>query len=146
MATHPNIVEDEARIGELVRSAKRVAVLGIRSEAYADRPAHYVAKYIHDRGAEVIPVPVYEPKVEKILGAKVVRRLGEIPGAVDIVDVFRKSGDIPAHVADIKALKPRAVWFQLGIVNDEAARELAEAGILVVQDHCLKVEWGRHRY
>jgi predicted CoA-binding protein len=52
---------------------------------------------------------------------------------------------LPAHVAEIKALKPRAAWFQLGIVNEEAARELAEAGILVVQDHCLKVEWGRHR-
>jgi hypothetical protein len=145
MPTHPNILEDDARIGELVRSAKRVAVLGIRSEAHADRPAFYVAKTIHDRGAEVIPVPVHEPDVERILGAKVVRRLEDIEGEVDIVDVFRRPGDIPAHVADLKALKPRAVWFQLGIVNDEAARELAEAGILVVQDHCLKVEWGRYR-
>jgi predicted CoA-binding protein len=145
MARHPNILEDDARIGELVRSSKRVAVLGIRSEKYADRAAHYVAKYVHDRGAEVIPVPVYEPDAKEILGAKVVRHLSEIEGPVDIVDVFRKSSDIPAHVAEIKALKPRAAWFQLGIVNDEAARELAEAGILVVQDHCLKVEWGRHR-
>jgi len=145
MPTHPNILEDDARIGELVRSAKRVAVLGIRSEAYADRPAHYVARYIHDRGAEVIPVPVYEPEVRTILGAPVVRRLADVEGPVDIVDVFRKAQDIPAHVAEIKALKPRAAWFQLGIVNDEAARELAEAGILVVQDRCLKVEWGRHR-
>jgi predicted CoA-binding protein len=128
-----------------VRSAKRVAVLGIRSEAHADRPAHYVAKFIHDRGAEIVPVPVYEPEVERILGENVVRRLGEIEGAVDIVDVFRKASDIPAHVADLKALKPRAVWFQLGIANDAAARELAEAGILVVQDRCLKVEWGRFR-
>lgn len=143
--SHPNILEDDARIGELVRSSKRVAVLGIRSEAHADRPAHYVAKYIHDRGAEVIPVPVYDKDVETILGKPVVRRLADVQGPVDIVDVFRKPGDIPAHLAEIKALKPRAVWFQLGIVNDEAARELAEAGILVVQDHCLKVEWGRHR-
>ena len=145
MMTHPNILEDDARIGELVRSAKRVAVLGIRSEAHSDRPAFYVAKYIHDRGAEVIPVPVHEPDATTILGAPVVRRLGEVKGAVDIVDVFRRPGDIPPHVADLKALKPRAVWFQLGIVNDEAARELAEAGILVVQDRCLKVEWSRHR-
>lgn len=146
MPTHPNILEDEDRIAELVRSARRVAVLGIRSEAHADRPAFYVAKYIHDRGAEVIPVPVYEPNVSTILGAEVVRSLKDVKGPVDIVDVFRKPADIPGHVADLKALKPRAVWFQLGIVNDEAARELAEAGILVVQDHCLKVEWGRHRY
>ena len=61
MPTHPNILEDDTRIGELVRSTKRVAVLGIRSEAYADRPAFYVAKYIQDRGAEVVPVPVHEP-------------------------------------------------------------------------------------
>jgi hypothetical protein len=145
MATHPNIIDDDDRIAELVRSAKRVAVLGIRSEAHSDRPAFYVAKYIHDRGAEVIPVPVYEPDADTILGAKVVRRLGDIEGPVDIVDVFRKPADIPAHVAELKALKPRAVWFQAGIVHDEAARELADAGILVVQDHCLKVEWGRFR-
>lgn len=145
MPTHSNILEDDDRIAALVRSAKRVAVLGIRSEAHADRPAFYVAKYIQDRGAEIVPVPVYEADVPTILGEKVVRRLSDVEGPVDIVDVFRRPGDIPPHVADLKALKPRAVWFQLGIVNDEAARELAEAGILVVQDRCLKVEWGRFR-
>ena len=145
MPAHPNILEDSSRIAEVVRSAKRVAVLGIRSEAAADRPAHYVAKYIHDHGAEVIPVPVHEPDVKTILGQPVVRRLADVQGPVDIVDVFRRPADIPAHVADLKALKPKTVWFQLGIVNDEAARELAEAGIQVVQDHCLKVEWSKYR-
>ena len=145
MSTHPHILTDEARIGDLVRSAKRVAVLGIKTEAQADQPAFYVAKYVQDHGAEVIPVPVYYPDAREILGQKVYRRVADVPGPIDIVDVFRRPADIPAHLEDLKAAKPRAVWFQAGIRNDEAARQLAEAGILVVQDHCLKVEWARHR-
>jgi hypothetical protein len=64
---------------------------------------------------------------------------------VDLVDVFRKPKDIPAHLPDLLEKRPRAVWFQLGIRNDEAAETLARAGIQVVQDHCLKVEWSKHR-
>jgi predicted CoA-binding protein len=74
----------------------------------------------------------------------VYRKLADVPGPVDIVDVFRRPSDIPPHVEDLKKLKPRAVWFQLGIRNDEAALALAEAGILVIQDRCLMVDWKRH--
>lgn len=140
-----NLVEDQERIGGIVRAAKRVAVLGMKTEAQADQAAFYVAQFIQAHGAEIVPVPVYYPEVDTILGAKVYRKLADIPGPVDLVDVFRRPSDIPAHVEDIKKLRPRAVWFQLGIRNDEAARELADADILVVQDHCLKVEWERHR-
>ena len=140
-----NLLEDDARIGALVREARRVAVLGIKTEAQADQAAFYVARYVADHGGEVIPVPVYYPEVKEILGRPVYRKLADVPGAIDIVDVFRKPSDIPAHLPDIMAKRPRAAWFQLGIRNDAAAEELARAGIQVVQDHCLKVEWSRFR-
>ena len=73
------------------------------------------------------------------------RKVADVPGPVDLVDVFRKPSDIPAHLPDLLAKKPRAVWFQLGIRNDAAAEELARAGIQVVQDRCLMVEWRSHR-
>ncbi|MCX5730271.1 MAG: CoA-binding protein [Deltaproteobacteria bacterium] len=140
-----NLVESDAAIGELLRDAKRVAVLGVKTEAQADQAAFYVAKYVQEHGAEVIPVPVYYPEATQILGRKVYRKVADVPGSVDIVDVFRRPTDIPAHLPDLIAKKPRAVWFQLGIRNDAAAEELARAGIQVVQDRCLLVEWRRHR-
>jgi hypothetical protein len=140
-----NLLEDDARIGALVRSARRVAVLGIKTEEKADQAAYYVAKFVADHGGEVIPVPVFYPDVTEILGQKVYRKVADVPGPVDIVDVFRKPSDIDAHVDDLIAKKPRAAWFQLGIRNDAAAERLARAGIQVVQDRCLKVEWARFR-
>ena len=140
-----NLLEDDARIGALVRSLRRVAVLGVKTEAQADQAAFYVARYVADHGAEVIPVPVYYPEAKEILGRPVYRKVADVPGSVDIVDVFRRPTDIPAHLPDLLAKKPRAVWFQLGIRNDAAAETLARAGIQVVQDRCLMVEWKRHR-
>jgi predicted CoA-binding protein len=138
-----NLVEDSAGVADLIRSSRRVAVLGIKTEAQADQPAFYVADYLAKAGVDVIPVPVYYPEVKQILGRPVFRRLADVPPPVDIVDVFRRPADIPQHVEDILALRPRAVWFQSGIRHDEAARTLAEAGILVVQDRCLMVDWRR---
>lgn len=138
-----NLVQDDRRVGELIRTSKRIAVLGIKTEKQASQAAYYVPAYLKSAGAEVIPVPVYYPEVQEILGAKVFRRLADVPGPVDIVDVFRRPADIPQHVQDMLALKPRAVWLQLGIRNDEAASALAQAGILVVQDRCLMVDWKR---
>jgi uncharacterized protein len=135
-----NLIESFAGIRELVLSSRRIAVLGIKTEAQGDQPAFYVPKYLNTAGLEVIPVPVYYPDVTEILGQKVYRRLVEIPGEVDLVDVFRRAQDINGHVEDLLAKKPKAVWFQSGIRNDEAAETLAEAGIKVVQDRCLMVE------
>lgn len=140
-----NLLEDDARIGALVRGAKRVAVLGIKPESKADQPAFYVAKHVADHGAEVVPVPVFFPEVTEILGRQVYRKVADVPGPIDIVDVFRKPSDIDAHVDDLIAKRPRAAWFQLGIRNDAAAERLARAGIEVVQDRCLLVEWKRYR-
>jgi predicted CoA-binding protein len=138
-----NLLEDEGRIAELLRSTKRVAVLGIKTEAQADQAAFYVAKYLADQGVDVVPVPVYYPEAKEILGKPVHRKIADVPGAIDVVDVFRRPSDIPGHLDDIKAKRPRAVWMQAGIRNDTAAEALAREGILVVQDRCLMVEWRR---
>jgi len=140
-----HLLEDDERIGALVRSARRVAVLGVKTEAQADQAAFYVARFVADHGGEVVPVPVFYPEVTEILGRKVYRRVADVPGEVDIVDVFRKPADIPPHLDDLLAKKPRAVWLQLGIRHDAAAEVLARAGIDVVQDRCLKVDWARFR-
>ena len=146
---HPNLIgNDERRLAELVRSARRVAVLGIKTDAQAGQPAFYVAQALHDAGVEIVPIPVYYPEVTEILGRPVYRRVADVPGPLDIVDVFRRPSDVAAHVADLLAKRPRAVWLQSGIRDDASALRLAEAGILVVQDRCLMVDhrrWGSAR-
>ena len=138
-----NLIEDSGEIRRLATDSPRIAVLGIKTEKQADQAAFYVPKYMFDSGVEVVPVPVYYPDVTEIMGLKVYRSLAEVPGEVDMVNVFRRSQDIGPHVEDIIAKKPRVVWFQLGIRNDEAAEKLARAGIKVVQDRCLLVEHQR---
>jgi predicted CoA-binding protein len=139
-----NILDDDAKIRDLLRATRRIAVLGIKTEAQADQAAHYVPKYLAtQKGVEVIPVPVYYPDVQEILGKKVYRKVADIPGEIDLVDVFRRPGDVMAHVDDLRAKKPRVVWLQLGIRNEAAAEALAKDGIVVVQDRCLMVEWRR---
>lgn len=135
-----NLVEDAAGIRDILQSTRRIAVLGIKTEEQAGLPAYYVAYYLAAVGYEVVPVPVYYPKVTKILGRPVYRTLADIPGPVDMVDVFRRAEDIPSHLDDILAKQPKVVWFQLGIREDAAAERLARAGIKVVQDRCLMVE------
>ncbi|MBV9945937.1 MAG: CoA-binding protein [Myxococcales bacterium] len=143
--THGHIIEDDEGIDRVLSQTRRVAVLGIKVEAQADRPAFYVARYLADQGLEVIPVPVYFPEVTEILGKRVYRRLVDVPGEVDLVDVFRRAPDVDGHLEDLLAKRPRAVWLQLGIRNDGAARRLASAGIDVIQDRCLMVEHQRWR-
>ncbi len=138
-----HLLETSAQLDALLATTRRVAVLGIKPETHASQPAHYVPAYAKSAGVEVIPVPVYYPEVTEILGAKVVRRLEDVPGAVDIVNVFRRSEDVPAHLPALLAMRPRCVWLQSGIRHDETAEALARAGIDVVQDRCLMVEMRR---
>ncbi len=100
-------------------------------------------RYLAAQGYDVVPVPVYYPEALEILGRPVYRRVQDVPDGVDLVDVFRRPQDIPPHVEDLIAARPKAIWFQLGIRNDAAARQLAEAGIRVVQDRCTLVEHRR---
>jgi predicted CoA-binding protein len=140
-----NLVNDAAGIETILRDTKTIAVLGIKPESHANQAAHYVPAHMSAVGYDVIPVPVYYPEVGEILGKRVFRKLADIGRPVDMVNVFRRPSDIPQHVDDILSIKPKYVWFQLGIRNDEAAQKLAEAGIKVVQDRCLMVEEGRLR-
>jgi len=134
-----HLVEDDAGIRRLLESTRRIAVLGIKT-AETMQPAYYVPEYAKRSGYEIVPVPVYYPEATEILGEPVYRTLREIPGEVDMVNVFRRARDIPPHLDDIIAKRPKSVWFQLGIRNDEAAERLAREGIDVVQDACLLVE------
>jgi predicted CoA-binding protein len=135
-----NLLETDEQIRELLNDTKTIAVLGIKTEAQSFQPAFYVPQYMAHAGYEIIPVPVYYPDVTEILGRKVYRRLADIPCEVDLVNVFRRSVDVPPHLADILAKKPKAVWMQSGIRHDATAEILAREGIKVVQNLCLMVE------
>jgi predicted CoA-binding protein len=143
MEWQKNLLYTPSHIRDLILNTQTVAVLGIKTEGQAEQPAFYVPKYLAMAGFQVIPVPVYYPEATVILGQPVYRRLTDIPGAIDLVDVFRRSQDINGHLEDILTKKPKAVWFQSGIRNDEIAEQLAKAGIKVVQDRCLMVEHRR---
>ena len=143
MTWQENIIENSDDIRTLLKETQTIAVLGIKTEAQAGQPAFYVPSYLQNAGFQIIPVPVYYPNVTQILGQQVYRRLVDIPIDVDLVNVFRQSHDVTAHVEDILAKKPKAVWLQSGIRNDDAAATLAQAGIKVVQDRCLMVD---HRW
>ena len=138
-----HLIDDDAGIARVLDDTKRIAVLGIKVES--SQPANYVPAYAQRAGLEIVPVPVYYPELTEILGERVYRKVADVPGSVDMVNVFRRPKDIPAHVDDILAKKPKSVWFQLGIRNDDAAEQLAKAGIDVVQDRCLMVELQHHR-
>lgn len=138
-AWRAHLIDTPAEIRTLLGAVQRIAVLGIKVPE-TGAPAYYVPAYAQRAGYEVIPVPVYYPDVTSILGAPVYRRLADVPGPIDLVNVFRRPQDIPAHLDDILAVRPWAVWFQLGIRHDAVAEQLAREGIDVVQDRCLLVE------
>lgn len=126
---------NDARLREILSGSPTVAVLGIHHEP--EKAAYYVPEYLHDEGYRVIGV---NPELvqETLFGEKVRATLREISEPIDLVDVFRRPDLIPQHLEDILAMKPRPrfVWFQLGIKNDEAAKVLEDAGITVIQNRC----------
>jgi predicted CoA-binding protein len=134
-----HLIEDDEGIRRVLEETRRIAVLGIKI-AESQAPAYYVPEYVQRAGYEIVPVPVYYPEAKEILGERVYRTVAEIPGEIDMVNVFRRPHNISAHVDDIIAKQPKSVWFQLGIRNDDAAEQFARAGIDVVQDRCLMVE------
>jgi len=134
MSWQENLIDGTEQIRELILKTRRIAVLGIKSDAQADQPSVYVPAYMKNAGFEIVPVPVYYPDVSVILGEKVYRQLTEIPGEIDMVDVFRRSPDITGHIDDVLAKQPKSIWFQSGIRNNAAADIFAKAGIKVVQD------------
>lgn len=136
-----HIIDSWGGIRRILADTHRIAVLGIKEGEH--RPAFFVPEYAQRAGFEIVPVPVFYPDATEMLGEPVFRTVSAIPGDIDMVNVFRRSEDIPPHLDDIIAKRPKSVWFQLGISNDEAAERIARAGIDVVQDRCLLVELRR---
>ena len=136
-----HLVDDADGIRQIIGETKRIAVLGMKIDP--EQPAYFVPEYARAAGMTIVPVPVYYPDVTEIMGEPVYRHVADVPGDVDMVNVFRRSHAVPPHVDDIIAKHPKSVWLQMGIRNDEAAERLAKAGIDVVQDRCLLVELRR---
>ncbi len=140
------IVEDERELEEIVRSARTVAVVGIKDGSDPLAPAYAVPKELLARGLKVIAV---NPTISTALGQTAYPDLASIPAPPDIVDVFRRSDAVEQHADQVLALppekRPSVFWMQTGIRNDGAADELAAAGIRVVMDRCLGVYAKRYR-
>ena len=122
-------------IPELLRNSKTIAVVGLSSDP--SRPSYGVAKYLQRAGFCIIPV---NPKETEVLGEKAVARVADIQEPVDIVNIFRRPLLAGVHVDEAIARGVKAVWMQLGIVNEEAAKRAREAGLFVVIDKCIAVE------
>ena len=136
----PAFSPDAALVKKIVTQSKTVAVVGISKKE--ERDSYRVAAYLKDHGYTIIPV---NPQADEILGEKCYAALADIPFAVDVVDVFRNPSALPGLADEIVALahRPKAVWFQLGVVNNEAAKKIQNAGIDVVQNLCIKIEHAR---
>ena len=137
-----HLVDDGSGISRILKEMRRIAVLGIKTpESFA--AAYSIPAELEEGGYDVVPVPVYYPEVTELLGKPVHRSLSTIDPPADMVLLFRRASDIPQHVDDIIAAKPRVAWMQLGIRNQAAAEQLAKAGIDVVQDRCIYTELSR---
>ena len=127
-------------IPQLLSAARTIAVVGLSSRA--ERASHQVASYLQQHGHRIIPInPTYAG--QSILGEHCYATLKQASrehGVIDIVDCFRKSEDILPIAEDAVAIGARCLWMQLGVVNDDAARLAQKAGMMVVMDHCLKIE------
>lgn len=134
-------IQDD-RLRAILTTSPTVAVLGIHREP--EKAAFYVPEYLHEEGYRILGV---NPRFlgEQLFGEPVRATLAEIAEPVDLVDVFRRAALIPQHVEDILAMKPRprVVWFQLGIKNDEVAHILEAAGITVIQNRCMLADHQR---
>ena len=117
---------------------KRVAIVGLSADW--SRPSNFAAKYLLDHGFEVVPV---NPKYDQILGQKCYADLRDIPGPVDVVDLFQRADRISAFVDQAIEIGAKVVWMQLGIIHEEAAQKARDAGLEVVMDRCMKIEYAR---
>jgi len=127
-------------IRDLLRASKTIAVVGLSSNPR--RPSHEVAAYLQSAGYRIIPI---NPNESEVLGQKSYPRLEGVPDPIDIVDVFRRSEDVPPIADSAIAINAKALWLQLGITNSSAAEKARAAGLLVVEDACLLIEHKKRR-
>jgi predicted CoA-binding protein len=131
-----NPTDDVVR--ELLERVRRIAVVGLSPKPHRD--SHRVARYLLDRGYEVVPV---YPREALILGQTVYRRVRDVPGPVELVDVFRRSEELPGVIDDALAARARAVWLQRGCIDEAGAARARAAGATVLMDRCLMVDHAR---
>lgn len=132
------VMSDINTLRRVLRDSRTIAVVGLSADAL--RPSHEVAKYMQQRGYRIVPV---NPKYGEILGETCYPDLQSIPFPVDLVDVFRKPQDCAPIARDAAAIGARALWLQLGVINEEAQRIAEAAGLTVVADRCVKIEHAR---
>jgi predicted CoA-binding protein len=123
-----------AECDAILRSARRIAVLGIKPASRSERSAHNIPLYLHDVGYEILPVPVYYPDVEEIFSRRVYRSLRDVPGPIDVLNVFRRADHFPLHLDEVLAVRPPVVWFQSGTLHLPSVESLERAGIRVAHD------------
>ncbi|MDR1708108.1 MAG: CoA-binding protein [Candidatus Accumulibacter sp.] len=131
-------MRDASALRRLLRGVHTLAVVGLSGDWY--RPSYFAAKYMQEHGYRIVPV---NPKYPEILGEKSYPDLRSIPFPVDLVDVFRKPADCVPIARDAVAIGAKALWLQLGVVNEEAGRIAEAAGLEVVMNRCVKIEYGR---
>lgn len=127
-----------AALRRVLGETRTIAVVGLSADWF--RPSYFAAKYMQDHGYRIIPV---NPKYPEILGQKCYPDLRSIPEPVDLVDVFRKPADAPAVARDAVAIGARFLWLQIGVISDEALQIGESAGLTVVMDRCVKIEYAR---
>lgn len=131
-------VADDNVMRSILQSAKCIAVVGLSDKP--DRPSHGVSRYLQAHGYSIIPV---NPRIDEALGAPAVSSLSQVQCQIDIVNVFRQSHEVAAIVEEAIAHGAKAVWLQLGVVNELACKVASSAGLTVVQDRCILVEHQR---
>lgn len=131
-------MSDINTLRRVLRECRTLAVVGLSADWY--RPSYFAAKYMQEHGYRIIPV---NPRYESILGEKCYPSLSAIPKEVDLVDVFRKPADTPAIAEEAVAIGAKALWLQIGVINDEARKIAEQSGLTVVMDRCVKIEYAR---
>jgi predicted CoA-binding protein len=129
---------DIETLRRILKTSQRIAMVGLSANWY--RPSNFAAKYLIDHGYTLIPV---NPNYEEVLGQKCYPSLLDIPEPVDVVDIFQRPEKVPPLVEQAIEIGAKVVWMQLGVVHPEAAERARQAGLEVVMDHCMKIEYGR---
>jgi predicted CoA-binding protein len=131
-------MSDIQTLRRVLRESRTIAVVGLSADWF--RPSYFAAKYMQEHGYRIVPV---NPKYAEILGEKCYPDLASIPEQVDIVDVFRKSADALPIAEQAIAIGARTLWLQIGVINEEAKQKAEAAGLTVVMDRCVKIEYAR---
>ncbi len=127
-----------AQLRRILKENHTIAVVGLSADWF--RPSYFAAKYMQEHGFRIIPV---NPKYDEILGEKCYPDLKSIPEKIDIVDVFRKPQDCVPIAREAVEIGAKVLWMQIGVINDEAAQIAEDAGLEVVMDRCVKIEYAR---